>query len=169
MPSPPPRRGCAKRESLPTSPHVSCRRMNPILVIVLVAHSPAWAQAYKCTDTAGAVKYQQAPCTALPAENKVRLFYDPDPDSHVEGPDPAAAALPDAARVRFDALVSERKVAIGMTAGMVRRSWGLPKRVNSSLRAAGQTSEQWVYANEYVYLENGRVRSIQTSRDQPLR
>lgn len=55
------------------------------------------------------------------------------------------------------------KVSIGMTAEMVRLSWGQPYRVNQTITAAG-TDEQWVYDGQYVSLRNGVVRAIQTSR-----
>jgi hypothetical protein len=61
-------------------------------------------------------------------------------------------------------LVIARKIGIGMTAEMVRRSWGNPERINTTITAAG-TSEQWVYGlQNYVYLTNGRVTAMQTSR-----
>lgn len=60
--------------------------------------------------------------------------------------------------------VIDRKIAIGMTAQMVRFSWGEPEHVNTTLTAAGRR-EQWVYADRsYVYLDNDRVTSIQTQR-----
>lgn len=133
-----------------------------ILSALLSAHGLVQAQAYKCKDSSGTVKYQQSPCST-PSEEKVRLFYDPNPDDSPDARDTFASELPPKLRARFDSLVAERKVAIGMTAGMVKRSWGQPKSINSSIRAAGR-SEQWVYKDEYVYLENGRVTSIQTNR-----
>jgi hypothetical protein len=117
----------------------------------------AAAQAYKCTDAKGAVRYQQSPCSASKQDDKVRLTY----ESHSD--DAAAATLPPEVQQRFAALVGQGRVAVGMSAGMVRRAWGPPERVNSSIRA-GSRSEQWVYKNENVYLENGFVSSIQTSR-----
>lgn len=53
-------------------------------------------------------------------------------------------------------------VAIGMTASQVRASnWGKPQTINRSSGSYG-THEQWVYGdNNYVYLQNGVVTSIQ--------
>lgn len=60
-------------------------------------------------------------------------------------------------------LVVARQVRIGMTAEMVRLSWGSPTRVNSTVLPSGRR-EQWVYSDDYVYLDNGVVAAIQTSR-----
>lgn len=54
--------------------------------------------------------------------------------------------------------------AVGMDAVAVGRScWGHPLRVNTTTTAS-HTREQWVYAGGYLYLEDGVVTSIQTSR-----
>ena len=52
---------------------------------------------------------------------------------------------------------------IGFTARQVRESVGRPERINTTVTAAG-THEQWVYGGDYVYLSNGIVTSVQTSR-----
>lgn len=55
-------------------------------------------------------------------------------------------------------------VRIGMTKEQVYTScWGKPRKVNETVTAGGQ-HEQWVYGTGYIYLDNGVVRSIQTSR-----
>jgi hypothetical protein len=55
-------------------------------------------------------------------------------------------------------------VSIGMTAEQVRKSsWGKPKSINETITARGK-HEQWVYGGGYLYLENGVLTSIQTSR-----
>jgi hypothetical protein len=55
-------------------------------------------------------------------------------------------------------------VRIGMTTAMVREAWGEPDHVNSTLTERGR-SEQWVYSvGQYVYVENGLVTAVQTSR-----
>jgi hypothetical protein len=53
-------------------------------------------------------------------------------------------------------------VSIGMTADQVRKSnWGRPSSINRSIGAYG-VHEQWIYGGgNYIYLENGRVTSIQ--------
>lgn len=61
-------------------------------------------------------------------------------------------------------LVREKRVAIGMSAEMVRLSWGAPEHINRSITTSG-THEQWVYGGgTYVYLTSGRVTSLQDSR-----
>ena len=72
---------------------------------------------------------------------------------------PIPESWPPAIRVA----IQKQDVAIGMTAEQVRLSWGQPKNVNTTVTEAGRT-EQWVYSGQYVYLDNGSVESIQTSR-----
>lgn len=63
--------------------------------------------------------------------------------------------------------IRQRKVLVGMNESQVVRAWGQPSVVNASVSASGKT-EQWVYRNDgggnYLYLDNGRLRSIQVSR-----
>lgn len=56
--------------------------------------------------------------------------------------------------------IKEGIVRRGMTAQEVRLSWGNPKDINVSEGIWG-VHEQWVYDDEYVYFENGRVSAIQ--------
>ena len=59
------------------------------------------------------------------------------------------------------ALVIANKIQIGMTAEMVRLSWGEPEKINTTLTSRTR-HEQWVYGRgSYVYFEDGRVVSIQ--------
>jgi len=60
------------------------------------------------------------------------------------------------------ALKARGGVRLGMTADQVRKSsWGKPSSINRSVGSYG-VHEQWVYGgNNYIYLENGRVTSIQ--------
>ena len=53
---------------------------------------------------------------------------------------------------------------IGMSALQVMNSrWGQPIRINKT-SSAGVTREQWVYeGNNYLYFENGKLRTIQES------
>jgi hypothetical protein len=54
--------------------------------------------------------------------------------------------------------------AIGMTPSQIYKScWGSPLKVNETITARGR-HEQWVYGGGYLYLDNGVVTSIQTSR-----
>lgn len=69
------------------------------------------------------------------------------------------------AQPRFEKAIELREVLIGMTREQVRRSWGEPGKVNSTIRAGG-TSEQWVYrwpqgATSYLYFEGDRLTTIQ--------
>jgi hypothetical protein len=53
---------------------------------------------------------------------------------------------------------------IGLDAEGVRKScWGKPQRINTTT-TANHTHEQWVYGGGYLYLDDGVVTSIQTSR-----
>lgn len=55
-------------------------------------------------------------------------------------------------------------VRVGMTAEVMRESWGRPNSINSSTYSFG-VREQWVYGSgRYVYLEDGVVSSYQLSR-----
>lgn len=54
--------------------------------------------------------------------------------------------------------------SIGLNAEGVRKScWGKPLHVNTTMTAS-HTHEQWVYGGGYLYLTDGVVTSIQTSR-----
>lgn len=61
------------------------------------------------------------------------------------------------------AMVLCKRVGIGMTAAQVRLSWGAPESINTTTYASGD-HDQWVYGNSYVYLENGIVTAVQTSK-----
>lgn len=59
--------------------------------------------------------------------------------------------------------MDQEKVMIGMTAEQARLSWGKPDQINSTT-TANIEHEQWVYGRKYLYIENGVLRSMQTSR-----
>lgn len=59
--------------------------------------------------------------------------------------------------------VASKKIRIGMTADQVRAAWGKPDKINSTTSAFGDT-QQWVYGESYVYVDNGVLRSIQQSK-----
>jgi hypothetical protein len=64
---------------------------------------------------------------------------------------------------RIERAAVERRVVVGMSAPVVRLSWGDPEEINYTTTAAG-TTEQWVYdINRYVYVGNGTVTAIQGS------
>jgi hypothetical protein len=56
-------------------------------------------------------------------------------------------------------------VRIGMSQeDVLSSSWGRPERVNRTTYSFG-THEQWVYGNsQYLYFENGVLKTIQNSR-----
>jgi hypothetical protein len=122
----------------------------PVLLVVvglmlLCFVTAADAQAYRCETKTGVV-YQQAPC---PGGREIAR--------------PAPVTVADANRARLELLVMQNKVAIGMTARDVERAWGPPHKINRSIHEHA-TIEQWVYryaGRQFVYLENGIVRSIQ--------
>lgn len=55
------------------------------------------------------------------------------------------------------------RISIGMTPRMVRAAWGNPETINTTITANGR-DEQWVYGDDFVYVTNGKVRAMQTSR-----
>lgn len=57
-------------------------------------------------------------------------------------------------------LLLEGNVKIGMTKEMCRIAWGAPKKINETI-TAGRKSEQWVYSDNYLYFENGKLTTIQ--------
>jgi hypothetical protein len=58
--------------------------------------------------------------------------------------------------------VIERKVRLGMTAEQVIMAWGKPNHLNKTVGSWG-VHEQWVYNSQYLYFENGVLKSYQTS------
>ena len=125
--------------------------------------APAWA-INKCSID-GQVVFQDAACPGKGETVRVLGAGQADPNS--QG---SQYWQRESARQKRSAALEEniaqRKVAIGMTADEVVSSWGRPDKVNKTITASG-TSEQWVYEgrkhrNQYVYLDNGVVRSIQS-------
>lgn len=55
------------------------------------------------------------------------------------------------------------RVRIGMTTEMVREALGAPQNIHRTETVYG-VSEQWVYRDLYVYLDDGFVTAIQSSR-----
>jgi hypothetical protein len=58
--------------------------------------------------------------------------------------------------------VRDERIFIGMSETGLRSSWGSPMRINTFLNSTSRR-EQFVYGTggPYVYLENGRIQSIQ--------
>ena len=57
----------------------------------------------------------------------------------------------------------EKHVFMGASAEMVRLAWGAPDEINRTTTAFG-IREQWVYGDQYLYLDNGVLTAIQTTR-----
>lgn len=113
--------------------------------------APAWA-INKCTALDGKVSYQEAPCSSTQGAAELKVQ--------------AGPATTDQ-EARFNNSIAVGKIMVGMTAAHVRRAWGEPTKINVTLGASGRT-EQWVYRgrnfrDDYVYVDNGVVRSVQGS------
>lgn len=52
------------------------------------------------------------------------------------------------------------KVNVGMNKEMCLLSWGEPEDINETT-TAGNKSEQWVYPDNYLYFDNGKLTAIQ--------
>lgn len=121
------------------------------LCIVAFANS-ASAQLYKC-DTAGKTVYQEKPCDGAGGK-KLNIRKEAPPGSH---------------EARVQAAIAKGEVFPGMAEQEVLQSWGRPTRINRSVRA-NSVSEQWIYergdvgSNQYLYLENRVLTSIQSPR-----
>jgi hypothetical protein len=57
-------------------------------------------------------------------------------------------------------IILEGKCKIGMSKEMCRLSWGEPKDINETITTSSKT-EQWVYSDNYLYFENGILKTIQ--------
>lgn len=130
-----------------------------ILLVCLIVMSNANADAYKCKNSSGKFEYQDSPCTT---GEKMKLQYDSIPS------DPDAANIHPDVIANYETLISQKKVGVGMTAKMTERAWGKPHRVNTTVGRNGR-SEQWIYDRgsyvfDYVYVENGIVKSVQVSK-----
>lgn len=122
-----------------------------IYIAALIAVTPAWA-INKCT-TDGEVVFQDAPCAAgTGGQIEVR---------------PASGAGSSSSQdAVFANAMATGKIMIGMSATHVQRAWGSPDKINVSTGSYGR-HEQWVYrrgnsGDQYVYLENGVVTSVQS-------
>jgi hypothetical protein len=130
--------------------HITAIAAGAALLLPALAHS----QVNRC-QVDGKTVYQATPCDN---GRPVNL-------SGMGKPDPAAAAR-NARNLRASAAIVDGKVMIGMTADQVRRSWGTPTKINTTI-TSGRRSEQWVYdwgngSTQYVYLEDGEVVTIQS-------
>jgi hypothetical protein len=60
----------------------------------------------------------------------------------------------------YQQMLLEKRVQLGMSQHDVRLSWGEPQRINRSVGRWG-VHDQWVYGQQYLYFENGKLRSWQ--------
>lgn len=116
----------------------------------LLLASPAWA-VHKCKNEYGSTIYQEKPCASNAQQLELKL-------------QPVPETTPEEAA--FNRAIAQGQVAVGMTAAQVTRSWGRPSKINVTSTTRSR-SEQWIYDRgnfraQYVYLENGVVRSIQS-------
>jgi len=67
------------------------------------------------------------------------------------------------AHPEFREAILAKKIGLGMSTDDVIAAWGKPDHVNTTVTAYGK-HEQWVYGRQYIYFENGRVSSWQSSQ-----
>lgn len=136
--------------------------MKLILVLSFLLPLACNAEVYKCQKD-GKTFFQDSPCAAEKGQSgtKIDIKYQSISD------DPLAESLTEERRQKFDNLIAQRKVSVGMTEKMLQKSWGKPSKINVTIRSSGR-SEQWIYGDglnrDYVYVENGFVTSIQGAR-----
>ena len=58
--------------------------------------------------------------------------------------------------------IENSKAVIGMTPEQVELSWGKPRSINEDILGDGPR-EQWVYVDQYVYIQKGHVTAISTT------
>lgn len=57
--------------------------------------------------------------------------------------------------------IRQKRVSIGMTTCMAIAAWGRPERINQSVGGYG-LHEQWAYPANYLYFEDGILKSYQS-------
>jgi hypothetical protein len=127
---------------------------------LLAPAAQAQQTVYKCRAANGQVVFQQGPCTADLAANKV----DATPANVVEGNPVGDMTLRRDFQMRRAA---ENGVVLpGMTTSEMYTAWGYPTRRNITETAHGQ-SVQYVFrtrhGTHYAYTDNGRVTAVQHS------
>ena len=125
-------------------------------IAVLLFASPAMAtDMYKCTQPDGSMTFSDKPC----GESSEKIT--------VEGQAMNITPAEAARRAAVGEAIMLNKVMTGMTASEVRRSWGSPDDINTTV-TSGSRSEQWVYdrgpgRSQYVYFRDGAVTSISSN------
>jgi hypothetical protein len=125
--------------------------MRNLIIFTMAASSQVAIAANKCTAADGSVSFQDSPCAVATKGEVVKLDY------------VQSSTEQDA---RISAAIAAGKVRTGMTAAEVKRSWGSPTKINTSIGSYGK-HEQWVYErenykNQYLYIQNGVLTSMQT-------
>ena len=118
--------------------------MRYLALILLATPAVALAQ-FKCVQPGGAVSFQQAPCGAGAKSAKLEL------------PPPP----PDDGRAEYRNAAAQGKVLIGASLIDMWAAWGQPERCNNSLNGR-RLYQQCLYAEAYVYLDEGIVTAIQS-------
>lgn len=133
---------------------------------LLALVTPCSAQIIKCT-VQGKIVYQEIPCDG---GQKVNISGAGTADTTSSQSIKVRRDVADLARRnRISEAIGDRKILVGMTSEEVIQAWGKPSKINQSISRTG-TSEQWVYEREsisnsqYLYLDNGVVRSMQSSK-----
>jgi hypothetical protein len=107
----------------------------------------------KCIGADGKITYQAADCPSASKAEVIKV--------------PTAPAFSDPNENVFNAAIARGRILTGMSAAQVRRAWGSPTKVNTSVGSYGR-HEQWVYdrggigRSQYVYVQNGIVTSMQS-------
>lgn len=125
-----------------------------MLLSLLTAPMCSFCAIYRCTVD-GSTTVQDRPCVDADTQDTVHM-------TGVGKGNPAAAARLQQ-QERFQILVAEKTVAIGMSANQVRQAWGAPNKINRTIGVSG-VREQWVYPSDYVYFDSGIVSTIQMQR-----
>lgn len=158
-----------------------------IFLLGLIFSIEVNAQVYRCEGVDGKMAFQSKPCAGAASEKveihiplNVELDSQHEPEQsndffeelRQERREREARAIQRSNEIRaererqerYQRLIRENKVAIGMSPEQVRRSWGSPCNINRTISAHGNT-EQWVYCyqharSDYVYFRGGEVSSI---------
>ena len=119
-----------------------------IFILIAVVSIAAHADIYRCRGgNGGGTVYQETPCNG-----GEKIAVPPRVGQDIES--------------RIANAISLGRVMVGMTKMQAVRAWGKPDKINKTM-AAGSESEQWVYRrdkignDQYLYFENGILRSIQ--------
>jgi hypothetical protein len=129
------------------------------------------SEAKQCPKCAAPVNKKQFGCLSAVVAIFIGIFVLAVISSTVDKMHPPPAPLADKSLGEFAAkrqaeikkAISERKIFIGMSDDDVRKSWGKPEKINSTISVGGK-HEQWVYSDQYLYFENGTLTSMQTTR-----